>query len=99
MKACIIPLVCLTALALAGWLPSALSEEPAKTELDPNRPYQAKRSNPVSYDVDFAVVVTAPYHTKKLRVWLPLPQSDAAQEVTEGSITHACVADTLEERT
>ncbi|MCI0492638.1 MAG: transglutaminase domain-containing protein, partial [Planctomycetes bacterium] len=46
-------------------------------------PYQARKSNPVTYDVDFSAVVTAPYHTNKLKVWLPLPQTDAAQEVTE----------------
>jgi transglutaminase-like putative cysteine protease len=52
-------------------------------KLDPNLPYQAKKSNPVTYDVDFSVVVTPPYHSKVLKVWLPLPQSDAAQEVVE----------------
>ena len=54
--------------------------------LDPNQPYKAKRSDPVTYEVDFSAVVTAPYHTKKLRVWLPLPQSDAGQEVQEISL-------------
>ena len=55
--------------------------------LDPDLPYQAQRSNPVSYDVDFSVIITAPSHTKKLCLWLPLPPSDAGQEVTEGSLT------------
>jgi transglutaminase-like putative cysteine protease len=59
--------------------------EPLK--LDPNLPYQAKKSNPVTYDVDFSVVVTPPYHAKLLKVWLPLPQSDAAQEVIEKELT------------
>lgn len=87
MKVRVIPSACFFALALAAWLPSAPGEEPDKAKLNPNLPYQARRSDPVSYDVDFAVVVTAPYHTKKLKVWLPLPQSDAAQEVEEGTIT------------
>jgi transglutaminase-like putative cysteine protease len=59
--------------------------EPLK--LDPNLPYQAKKSNPVTYDVDFSVVVTPPYHSKVLKVWLPLPPSDAAQEVVEKKLT------------
>jgi transglutaminase-like putative cysteine protease len=50
-------------------------------KLDPALPYQARRANPVTYEVDFSVVVTAPYHTKTLKVWLPVPPSDAAQEV------------------
>jgi transglutaminase-like putative cysteine protease len=54
----------------------------AKGVLDPSLPYQAERSNPVTYEVEFVVTVTAPYHTKRLRVWLPLPPSDAAQEVS-----------------
>jgi transglutaminase-like putative cysteine protease len=59
----------------------------ADESLDPALPYRAKRVNPVTYDVDFSVVVTAPYHTKLLKVWLPLPQSDSAQEVQEGDLT------------
>lgn len=81
------PLISLSALVLAGWPLFAPSEEPTKSDLDPNLPYQARRSDPVTYDVDFAAVVTAPYHTKKLKVWLPLPQSDVAQEIEDGGIT------------
>lgn len=55
-------------------------EEPA---LDPLQPYSAQRANPVTYEVDFSVVVTPPYKAKKLAVWLPVPPSNAAQEVTE----------------
>src|SRR5260370_7697274 len=55
--------------------------------LAPNLTYQAKKSNPVTYDVDFSVVVTPPYHAKVLKVWLPLPPSDAAQEVVEKELT------------
>jgi transglutaminase-like putative cysteine protease len=84
-----IPLVssCVLAAALACWLPSGQGDEPAKSDPDPNLPYQAKRSNPVTYDVDFAVIVTAPSHTKRLKVWLPLPPSDAAQEVDDKGIS------------
>src|SRR5262245_47559217 len=55
--------------------------------LDPAMPYRAEMSNPVTYEVDFSVVVTPPYHTKTLKVWLPMPQTDAAQRVTEGELT------------
>jgi transglutaminase-like putative cysteine protease len=58
--------------------------EPAK--LDPNMPYRAARSKPVTYDVDFSVVVTPPYKCKSLKVWLPLPPTDSAQTVTEVSL-------------
>jgi transglutaminase-like putative cysteine protease len=63
--------------------PAARAEEP---DLDPALPYQAARSNPVSHDVDYAIVVTPPAKTKVLKVWLPLPQSDAAQEVESRSL-------------
>jgi transglutaminase-like putative cysteine protease len=56
--------------------------EVAKVKLDPNLPYQAAKRNPVTYQVDFSAVVTAPYHTKVLKVWLPLPPTDAAQAVS-----------------
>lgn len=73
-------------LALCSMLALMAGAEPA-AKLDPGLPYQAKKANPVTYDVDFAVVVTAPYHTKVLKVWLPLPQTDPGQEVQEGEIT------------
>ncbi|HEX5104676.1 MAG TPA: transglutaminase domain-containing protein [Pirellulaceae bacterium] len=59
----------------------------AAADLDPALPYQAERSSPVTYDVDFSVVVTPPYHTHVLKVWLPLPQSDAAQDVSESRLS------------
>ncbi|MFN4258094.1 MAG: transglutaminase-like domain-containing protein [Gemmataceae bacterium] len=55
--------------------------------LDPEQPYQARRVKPVTYEVDFSVVVTAPYQTKVLRVWLPLPPSDAGQEVQQSRLS------------
>lgn len=55
--------------------------------LHPALPYQAELSQPVNYEVDFSVVVTAPYHTKKLRVWLPLPPSDEVQQVTRRELS------------
>ena len=45
---------------------------------DVHQPYSAERSQPVTHDVEFVVTVTAPYQTKLLRVWLPIPPSDHA---------------------
>ena len=53
----------------------------------PDLPYQADRRDPIVHDVDFSVVVTAPYHCELLRVWLPLPQDDFAQEITDSRLT------------
>ncbi|MEJ5343165.1 MAG: hypothetical protein WHT09_16580 [Thermogutta sp.] len=79
----------MTRFLLLCWVTSmcvpALAAE--QSTLDPDAPYQAVRSNPVTYKVDFRVVVTAPYKTKVLKVWLPLAQSDYGHEVTEGAFT------------
>jgi transglutaminase-like putative cysteine protease len=80
-----LPVLCGMTLALSAT--TALAEVASPGELDPAASYTAERSNPVTYEVDFSVIVTPPYKCQKLRVWLPLPQSDAAQEVTEGSLT------------
>jgi transglutaminase-like putative cysteine protease len=55
--------------------------------LDADLPYQGERTNPVTYSVDYSVIVTAPDKTKTLRVWLPLPPSEAGQEVTDSTLT------------
>lgn len=73
---CVATVLCLSNVVRAGDAP----------RLDPSLPYQARRVNPVTYDVDFSVAVTAPYHTETLKVWLPIPQSDSAQEVVGGEI-------------
>jgi len=56
-------------------------------DLDPQQPYLAQRKDPVVYDIDFSVVVTPPYHAKVLKVWLPLPQTDAGQEVSGSKLS------------
>jgi transglutaminase-like putative cysteine protease len=67
---------------------TSLPAVPAQqAELDPALPYQGRKSNPITYQVDFAVVITPPAGTKVLKAWLPLPASDVAQQVTEGSLT------------
>jgi transglutaminase-like putative cysteine protease len=87
--------MCVAAAILAGQPPGGAAppaggltspgQAPA-AGLDPDLPYQAQRSCPVTYDVEMVLAVTAPAGTKKLRVWLPLPQTDAAQEVREGEL-------------
>ncbi|MCU0702551.1 MAG: transglutaminase-like domain-containing protein [Fimbriiglobus sp.] len=51
-------------------------------KLDPAQPYTAAVSDPVTYAIDFRVIVTAPQNTNKLRVWVPVPTSDNAQTVS-----------------
>ncbi len=41
--------------------------------------WSATRTRPVEYQVDLSIAITAPYKTKKLQVWLPIPPSDAGQ--------------------
>lgn len=72
--------ICLTALL-------AVSAGEPVVKLDPGQPLQGKKSEPVTYEIDFAAVVTAPYKTKLLKVWLALPQSDAAQTVAESEFS------------
>src|SRR5437588_12808038 len=64
-------------------LPAGIAGEPI-ARLDPNIHLQGSKSAPVTYDIDFSVVVTPPYHTKTLKIWLAMPQSDVAQKI-EGS--------------
>ena len=73
------------ALATLTAIPVARAGE--HDQLDPKMFYQAARSNPVTYDVDFSVVVTPPYKAKVLKVWLPMPQTDFGQEVTESGLS------------
>jgi transglutaminase-like putative cysteine protease len=68
--------------ALAASACLVLPARAAEPALDPALPYRAKKSGPVAYEVEFVAAVTAPAHTKLLRVWVPVPQTDAAQEVT-----------------
>lgn len=60
---------------------------PTAGHLDPEQDYAGQRTESVEYEVDFSVVVTPPYHAKVLKVWLPLPQDNAAQEIRNRSIT------------
>src|SRR5687768_12262506 len=54
---------------------------------DVKQPLQGVKSNPVTYDIDFTVIVTAPFQTKTLKVWLALPQSDVAQTIEDSAFS------------
>ncbi|MBL4885664.1 MAG: transglutaminase domain-containing protein [Planctomycetaceae bacterium] len=47
--------------------------------------YKATLGPVRTVEVEFAAIVTAPYHTKILKVWMPLPQSDVAQKISDRS--------------
>ena len=49
-------------------------------EPSPDDPYRAELGEPLRVEVDFQVAITAPYPTKKLRVWIPVPPSDEVQQ-------------------
>lgn len=49
--------------------------------LDPAQPYVAEKTQPVTWTGELVFVVTAPYKTKVLRIWVPIPPSDVAQTV------------------
>jgi transglutaminase-like putative cysteine protease len=72
--------------ALFALLASALCAPVSAGQPGPDaaRPYAAAKSAPVAYDVDFRVAVTAPSGTKTLKVWVPVPQDDLGQAITEG---------------
>lgn len=53
----------------------------AESTLDPAQPYTAGKSKGTTFDLEMVIAVTAPYHTKTLKVWLPVPPSDAVQQV------------------
>ena len=40
----------------------------------------------IQHEIDFSVIVTPPYHCKVLKVWLPIPQDDAAQHIAPQDI-------------
>jgi len=77
-SALLIPAVLIAACALAVAL-----DEPPRPAVD--KAYTAVRSAPVTYDIDFRVVVTAPAGTKMLKVWVPVAQDDAGQKVAAGT--------------
>ena len=74
-------------LALVGALTTMALRADEPAGLDPNLPCQGALSEPVTYQVDFAAVVTPPFKCKVLKVWMPIPPSDKVQTVTGGKLS------------
>lgn len=55
--------------------------------LSPLQPCSAAKADSVTHDLELVVAVTAPYKTKVLRVWMPVPQTDETQEVLKSEMT------------
>ncbi|QDV49515.1 transglutaminase-like domain-containing protein [Gimesia fumaroli] len=55
--------------------------------LTPDAPYHAEKQEPINHSVEFAIVVTPLYHCKVLKVWVPVPQTDFAQEIQESQFS------------
>ncbi len=64
-------------LILNGSFPQSLYAQ----RLNAGAAYRATLGDKRTVAVDFAAIVTAPYHTKMLKIWMPLPQNDAAQKI------------------
>lgn len=67
--------------------PLSLAQNGKKDTLNPHLPCQGKLSHPVTFEVDLSVVVTAPYHTKVLKIWFPIPPSDRMQQVSNSKFS------------
>ncbi|QDU01680.1 Transglutaminase-like superfamily protein [Gimesia chilikensis] len=65
----------------------AQAEKPESKSLRADLPYQVKKSDPINHEVEFSVIVTPPYHCKVLKVWVPVPQTNAAQEIAASEFT------------
>ena len=52
-----------------------------------NKTTAVEITEPVKYEIDFSAVVTAPYHTKVLRVWMPIPPSDDVQQISDRELS------------
>ncbi len=77
-------LATLAALLLAA---APVSPGGADKPPDPDQAYGGTMSDPVTYQVDLQFVVTPPYHAKVLKIWVPLPPSDAIQQVSNRELS------------
>jgi len=68
-------------------LPACAVFAPANDEaLHPDQACSGALGDEVTYDVEFAAVVTPPHGARVLEVWLPLPPSDGVQQVTTSEL-------------
>jgi hypothetical protein len=75
-----------TIAVLLGLCILGLAENVTASTLDVEQPYSAERSNPVTYNAELMITVTAPYKAKQLRVWLPIPPSNFGQQLLSSDI-------------
>ena len=78
-------LACLLQPCSAAGGPFAPAAAPAQAPsaafaLDPGLDYTAARGEPITYEVDFRAIVTAPYHTKEYS-WMTSHQYVASKSV------------------
>lgn len=71
------PVLWLTAWVMVLAVSGVLVAEP----FDPHQSYAAKSLSPVVHTGELVFTITAPYKTKLLKVWVPVPQSDSVQTV------------------
>jgi transglutaminase-like putative cysteine protease len=62
---------------LSGFIPPLQASD----AVDANQANSAAKSKSVIWDGELIFVVTAPHKTKMLRIWVPIPPSDTAQDV------------------
>ncbi|QGJ70960.1 Transglutaminase [Planctomycetales bacterium 10988] len=74
-------LVMLALGALSACTSTCLGQAQPTFELTPQMPYSSENSDPIQHTIDFSVVVTPPYHCEVLKVWLPIPQTNEAQQI------------------
>ncbi len=83
----ILSVICFSIFCVAVTLVySAFADEKGQA-LRADADYTAHRSDPINHDVDFSFIVTPPYQCKVLQVWVPVPQSDYAQQVGDSTFT------------
>lgn len=77
--------------ALLSWIAVilllSLQSTGATEPLHPAQPYTATAVDAVTHNVELMVTVTAPYKTKRLRVWMPIPPSDTAQQLVSSNFS------------
>jgi transglutaminase-like putative cysteine protease len=76
--------------ALLAWALAVVLAAPARcedTRFRVDQPYSAERTRPVTYDAELVVTITAPYKTKRLQVWLPIPPSDHGQQLLDSQLS------------
>ena len=67
---------------IASLFVSLVSSHQPEDNLKVDSELTGKVSSVNTYEVDYRIVVTAPYKSKSLKVWVPVPTSDKAQKIS-----------------